>query len=210
MRSYHSSRDFWAWITILIVTVVIIWVLLITLGCSSATKSISQQMNRMQQANDAAIASAHVIAEEADAGLAAVTVEEKDNSLGIVRVEAGKITTASKASNDAVASARKSLTQVADVTPWWGNMLLNLGIAAVLVCVVVLMIYTGAGRFIRGWFTLITPAGKRRATVLAKLEAGDIPLPEAVAALRVNDPAFEIARKKQEAAKAAALETLGE
>ena len=99
-------------------------------------------------------------------------------------------------------TVHENISGVEDTVPWWETVMNNVSTAAIAICILIFLWYTGLGAIVKravwslGWFI---PAGSRRAAEMdSKILDDDRPVThrEAVAARRAGDPAYNAAYRK--------------
>ena len=99
-------------------------------------------------------------------------------------------------------TVHENISGVEDTVPWWATVMNNVSTAAIAICILIFLWYSGLGVIVKkmvwslGWFI---PAGSRRAAEMdSKILNDDRPVThrEAVAARRAGDPAYNAAYRK--------------
>jgi len=157
-------------------------------SCESPTKSISNAATTViHEATASKIAANEIIGRASEPEVVELATEidgHQDNIIG------------------AADTVHENISGVEDTVPWWATVMNNISTAAIAICILIFLWYSGLGVIVKkmvwslGWFI---PAGSRRAAEMdSKILDDDRPVThrEAVAARRAGDPAYNAAYRK--------------
>lgn len=186
-------------------TVHILILPLLLVGCSSAKKAIGNSAQAINVKSTESVQRASEIQALAQSTLDLDTFKDDQvvtgNQSMIINL-AEMISSDQQYIQEATIQIQEDLHRVEDLTPWWASMIGNLSLAAIVVGVIVLLWQTGLGMIIKkclwsiGLFIPKSAMRSAQADMKALDTDHEMAYREAVAIRRTSEPAYEAARNK--------------